>query len=274
MRLPGKTLASILWGLVLCGVPASGTVTGQQRVVAMELVLAIDSSASVDSSEYYLQLDGIADAFRRPEIISSILQHGDGVAVSLVQWGGWADSILDPPWRLLETRADIENFSLEIERVERRHVGHLTAIGHAIDVSVELIESNSVHGRFRKIDISGDGRNNSGRPPGEARQHAIAKNITINGLAILTDDPGLLDYYRANVIAGPAQFVLHAESYNDFAVAMANKLHRELLAAVASTGPKVHPARSSVATGRVYSGDDIPPTSPSDIRSSRTAHPL
>lgn len=236
----GKTAAAIGLCACLCLTPASWTATGQSRTVAMELVLAIDSSASVDGYEYELQLKGIASALRRPEIVSTILQHGDGVAVALVHWGGWADSILDPPWRLLETEADIASFAAEIEAVKRRHVGHLTAIGHAIDVSVELIETNGVDGRFRKIDISGDGRNNSGRPPTEARQDALARDIAINGLAILTDDPGLFDYYEENVIAGPARFVLRADTYDDFAVAMAKKLHRELLAPVASApGPDV-----------------------------------
>ena len=234
----------------------------------MELVLAIDSSASVDSSEYYLQLNGIADAFRRPEIIAAILQQGDGVAVSLVHWGGWADSVLDPPWRLLESEADIARFSAELEQVKRKHVGHLTAIGHAIDVSVELIEGNDVHGRFRKIDISGDGRNNSGRSPNEARQRAIANNITINGLALLTDDPALSDYYERNVIAGPTRFVLRADSYDDFAFAMANKLHRELLPAVASVEPGALLPASTRPTRHAFPDAEVSLTSPSDINSS------
>lgn len=43
---------------------------------------------------------------------------------------------------------------------------------------------------------------------------------------ILTDDPELFDEY--DIVAGPARFVLRAETYDDFAVAMAKKLHREL----------------------------------------------
>ncbi|MGI9405729.1 MAG: DUF1194 domain-containing protein [Hyphomicrobiaceae bacterium] len=237
------TTAAIVTGLFLCWTPATGTATDQLRTVSMELVLAIDSSASVDGSEYELQLRGIASAFRRPEIISTIAQHPDGVAVALVHWGGWAESILDPPWRLLENRAAVLDFAKEIEEVRRRHVGHLTAIGHAIDVSIELIETNNVHGRQRKIDVSGDGRNNSGRMPREVHRIARSKGITINGLAILTDDPGLFEYYRTEVIDGPSRFVLRADTYDDFAVAMAKKLHRELMTPIASVPRQKFPAR-------------------------------
>ena len=53
--------------------------------VSIELVIAVDTSMSVDGSEYGLLMTGIAKAFRTPEIVSLIGQH-DGVAVSLFQW--------------------------------------------------------------------------------------------------------------------------------------------------------------------------------------------
>ncbi len=203
------------------------------RDVSMELVLAVDSSASVTSAEYRLQLQGIADALRRPEIISTILQYSEGVAISVMHWGGWADSVLDPPWRLLTSRAEIAALAAELENVERRDVGHLTALGHAIDVGVELLDTNGFHGRQRKIDISGDGRNNSGRSPRDARANALARGISINGLVILTDDAGLYDYYDREVAGGLARFVMQIDSYDDYAVAIARKLKRELAPPVA-----------------------------------------
>lgn len=214
--------------------PDPDTAQAQQpRQVSMELVLAVDSSASVNDAEYALQIRGIADALRRPEIISIIRQYGDGVAVSVIHWGGWADSVLDPPWRLLLTKDDILALADELDAVERRGVGPLTALGHTIDVAVELIETNAYHGRQRKIDISGDGRNNSGRAPGVARLEAVARGITINGLVILSDDAGLFEYYSNNVAAGPARFVMQIDTYDDYAIAIARKLKRELAPPIA-----------------------------------------
>ena len=50
----------------------------------------------------------------------------------------------------------------------------------------------------------------------------------MNGLAILTDTPGLDSYYRRKVITGPGAFVVAAANYADFARAMRLKLLREI----------------------------------------------
>jgi len=234
----GKVLTGIarrVFGLPLfLAILFGGESVAQNRIdVSMELVLAIDASASVDDREYHLQLGGISQALRTQEIIDTILQYSDGVAVSVIHWGGWADSVLDPPWRLLKTDRDIRALADELDEIERRGVGHLTALGHAIEVAVELIDTNIYRGRQRKIDVSGDGRNNSGRAPDLSRQFAFAKGITINGLVILSDDAGLYDYYDANVIVGPSRFLMQIDSYDDYAVAITRKMKRELAPPIA-----------------------------------------
>ena len=45
----------------------------------------------------------------------------------------------------------------------------------------------------RTIDVSGDGTNNAGRDAGQARDEASMRGITINGLAILSDDTAALE---------------------------------------------------------------------------------
>src|SRR2546423_14573873 len=40
--------------------------------VAVELVLALDSSAGVDRNEFALEVDGLAPAFRNPEAIAAV----------------------------------------------------------------------------------------------------------------------------------------------------------------------------------------------------------
>jgi hypothetical protein len=52
--------------------------------------------------------------------------------------------------------------------------------------------------------------------------------VTINGLAILSDDPELADYYRRNVVSGSEAFVMSVENFDDFAEAMRMKLIREI----------------------------------------------
>ena len=57
--------------------------------VALELVIAIDTSASVDGREFTLQVEGIARAFADREVIAAIESLAPaGMAVGLVQWSG------------------------------------------------------------------------------------------------------------------------------------------------------------------------------------------
>jgi hypothetical protein len=83
------------------------------------------------------------------------------------------------------------------------------------------------------VDISGDGINNSGRPPEHAREDALNAAITINGLPILSDvappgTPSLDEYYREHVIGGPGAFVVAAEDFRSFARAVRRKLILEI----------------------------------------------
>lgn len=57
---------------------------------------------------------------------------------------------------------------------------------------------------------------------------AIARNVTLNGLAILNEDKELDAYYRARLAVGDGNFVEVAEDYDDFARAMRRKLLREI----------------------------------------------
>jgi len=76
---------------------------------------------------------------------------------------------------------------------------------------------------------------NFGDPPTVVRDALIKQGITINGLAILTEEPWLDEYYRQNVIGGPSSFVLSAKSFESFAEAMLRKLVQEV-AALPSVG--------------------------------------
>jgi hypothetical protein len=88
--------------------------------------------------------------------------------------------------------------------------------------------------------VSGDGTNNAGREVRLARDEALAKGITINGLVILSDrllpwnaehtDPpgGLENYYRDNVIGGPGAFVMTAQDFQSFGRAIVKKMIAEI----------------------------------------------
>jgi hypothetical protein len=221
----------------LCLLP--GHAPAYAQPVAIELVLAVDTSASVDDMEYALQMRGIAAALETSEIIEAIGQHKNGVAIALLQWSGGLLGKVAVDWTVVSSEASVRALSARIVQAPRANTGNFTAISTAINRSVEMLESNAQIGDYRRIDISGDGRNNSGQHPSEARSVAISKGITINGLAILDGDAGLAAYYRTNVTGGPGSFVISADDFEDFAKAMKRKLGRELSIQLSSgPGPK------------------------------------
>jgi len=210
--------------------------------VSIELVLAIDTSMSVDGSEYRLLMGGVASAFRAPEIVALIGQQ-DGVAVTLFQWSSEIDERYMIPWHLLTDPASISAFAAKVEEAERDPDRVFTGIGAAIDFGVRSIAENAFEGRRLKIDVSSDGRSNIGVPLSIPRREASAMGIVINGLPILTRIVGysmgmptsttndfydLETYYREKVIHGTGAFVEIANDYDDFARAFKRKLLREI----------------------------------------------
>jgi len=221
--MPGRAVSLAACLLLTLPQPAAA------REVGLELVLAIDCSLSVSDPEYSLQMGGIAAALRNPQISALILDQPGGVALTVMQWAGTATTHQAVPWRLLTTPEDVEAFAAATATARRAPLSYYTAIGHAIAAGVRLIAGNDFEGREKKIDISGDGRSNAGPPPGIVKLLAVKRGITINGLAILTDDAGLAEYYAGEVSGGPGAFTVSASSYRDFAAAFARKLYRELL---------------------------------------------
>jgi hypothetical protein len=62
------------------------------------------------------------------------------------------------------------------------------------------------------IDVSGDGRQNSGEvPTASARDAAVSQGVTVNGLPITSgEEPHIDEWYRANIIGGPSAFLVVA----------------------------------------------------------------
>ena len=224
----GKPKRVISIGLMAAGLAlAPAPPARAQTPVAIELVLAVDTSLSVDDTEYDLQMTGIANAFRSPEV-GDLIQAQDGVAVALFQWSTTIDPRFVIPWHLLRGPASVAAFADRVARARRDPHRGFTAIGRAIDFAVRLIAANDFDGRRLKIDVSGDGRNNTGPVPAASWPGTGARGIGINGLPILIDTYNLDAYFRTKVIHGPGAFIETATDYRDFARAFRRKLRREL----------------------------------------------
>jgi hypothetical protein len=207
----------------------SGAAAAEPEAVGIELVLALDSSASVDRDEFQLQLDGLAMAFRDEEVLQAVENLKPlGAAIAVVQWGGPGETRIVLPFTFIGSARDAKAFGFRASLIRRWMRASSTSIATAINDSTALIASNE-HEGFRKIiDISGDGTDNSGIDLDAAREAAREAGIVINGLPIMADDKGLAEYYGASVIAGADAFVEPARDFNDYARAIKEKLLREL----------------------------------------------
>lgn len=213
----------LLFGVLPYSAPA------RAETVALELILAIDCSSSVSAEEYELQMRGIADAFRSPSVVQALsAATPNGIAVTLVQWSGASQQAQAVPWTHVHSKESAAEFASEIEQSSRYMTWGATAIGEALIFSAGLFEGNEFEGVRRVIDVSGDGSSNQGAFPPVVRPVVIAAEITINGLAILTDEPDLEAYYKDQVVGGPRSFVARAKDFADFATAIRRKLIREI----------------------------------------------
>jgi len=202
------------------------------ETVDLELVLAIDASSSVDPTEWQLQRQGYAAAFRDQEIQAAIASGPNKrIALSVVVWADATVPRWDSQWFMLALPDDSERFADFMANLPRIPEGG-TGIGMGLAAAIRKFDRNGLVAPRQVVDVSGDGRET---PPREnvvmipmANALARARGVTVNGLAIVNEDPGLAGWYRDNVIAGRGSFVITAADYGDFGEAMRKKLLREI----------------------------------------------
>jgi hypothetical protein len=220
------------WGMrvVLAAIAALAVAApARAEYVDLELVLAVDCSSSVAFDEYALQMAGFAAAFRNPLLLKALESVGQGgIAVAMVQWSDATRQFVALGWTKIDDAASAVAYADLIETTPRFVEGGGTSISGAIDFSSALFQANDYDGRRHAIDVSGDGRNNHGRWGFAARDEALARGITINGLAILNEEPGVDLHYSKYVIGGTNAFLTTADDYTDFADSMLLKLVREI----------------------------------------------
>ena len=216
----------ILFALMVMTTPCFG----QTKIpTAIELVLALDSSASVDGQEFKLQIAGIAQAFKDPEVLQAINNLKPfGAAIAVTQWGAAGETRVVVPFTLVQSARDAKAFGFRASLIRRWTRASVTSIATGINDARELIENNDYDGQRKVIDVSGDGQDNGADSLEDARTQARLAGITINGLPISAEDKLLAAYYQNKVISGADAFTEPAYGFEDFARAIKEKLLREL----------------------------------------------
>jgi len=204
--------------------------------VDIELILAVDVSYSMDMDELAVQREGYAQAIVSKEFLQALKAGQNGkIAVTYFEWAASNDQKIIIPWRLIDGPETADAVSEEILKTPIRRASR-TSISGAINFAMPLFEQYPYHGLRRVIDISGDGPNNNGLPVSGARDAALEKGITINGLPIMVKEPSYstmdienLDfYYEDCVIGGPGSFVVSIKDRDKFKEAIRTKMLLEV----------------------------------------------
>ena len=213
--------------------------------VDLLLVLAADVSNSMEEQKFQLQRSGYAAAFSNSRVLDAIhAGPSSRIAVAFVEWSSILQQKIVIDWTVISNDETARQFGERVMEAPRAFDKNATSISAGIDFAMAQLDRAPYEARRRVIDVSGDGDNNSGRDITAARDAAVAKGITINGLVILTPmqnssdhghthpPGGLADYYRNNVIGGPGAFVIVADNFNSFGNALVKKLIAEIAQAV------------------------------------------
>lgn len=197
--------------------------------VDLALVLAVDASGSVNTARFELQKQGYVAALGNPRVLAAIRGGPLGaVAITMTQWTGPAMQEHVVGWMRVHDAASLQAVAQAVAAAPRQLFSGGTSLSGAIDHAAGLFERLPFEPTRRVIDISGDGANNRGRPAADARDEAVAQGITINGLPILSLEPGLDEHYRSEVIGGPGAFLIATSNYETFARAILQKLISEI----------------------------------------------
>lgn len=199
--------------------------------VDLELSFLVDASGSIDPDEMRLQRQGYADALANPQVIRAIAGgYLRAIAVTYIEFAADGCVWQRVGWTKIADVASARAFGARILAAPRDFCSGGNAIGEGVAFAAKSTLENGFDGTRKVIDVSGDGPDTTGAIPVEqARDDAVARGFTINGLVINRPAmPDLPEYFRTSITGGPRSFVLRAESRATFADAILRKLILEI----------------------------------------------
>lgn len=222
---------------ILAAALAAALLGGERNAEAqadVALVLAVDVSGSVSDERFHLQREGISKALDSDEFAAALSSGNHrAIEIAVVEWAEEQSVIV--PWTVVRSRQDLADLAQRLRSTPRTWVHTRTDPSGGIAAAHTLLAKAPLQPERKVIDVSGDGEQNTGEiSTTEARDAAVAHDITINGLPITSgDDPHVDEWYRANVVGGPGHFMIVADGFGAFADAFRRKLTIE----IAGTAP-------------------------------------
>lgn len=224
-----RATSGILFFLTLLLSTPAWSQTHYGTSLDLRLVLAVDCSFSVDAREFALQMQGIAEAFRSEEVIHAIKEGPHGrIAVLVMQWSNVSSQIVAVPWTVIEDSAGSLRFADQVGRTKRLTAEGGTSLSSALIFAAGLLGESGGDALRQVVDISADGRNNSGQEMALVRNAVVSRGITVNGLAVLDEVATLHRYFLQHVVGGRGFFVVEAKNYEAYSEAIHRKLIMEI----------------------------------------------
>lgn len=191
--------------------------------VDIELSLIIDVSGSISSSEYNLQMDGYAAAFRQQAVIDEITGSANGIAVNAVFFASSASEGIG--FTHLKTESEVLQFADTLDNFARPFSGGTNVAG-GMQVGLDGLLNNNFDGTTLIMDVSGDGSGGTGTASASVRDAALNAGVSrINALAIQSEF--VRQAFENSVIGGPDSFALLAD-FDEFEGAISRKIRAEV----------------------------------------------
>jgi hypothetical protein len=214
-------------------------------VTDANIVTGLDISYSIGPDDLQLQIEGMAQAMRSPEVLAAIRSGRYGrIGFAVFAWhhNQFPEVV---PWviitsqadalavaRTIEARLDV-NVEMEARRKEAYYIGRLTDLSQAIDHAAAMISTAPYASDRAVVNIVGNGDDNVGEEAGVARDRITEIGATVNGV-VLGGDPLVLDYYREQVVGGPGAFVISTGDAGTLVEVMTRKFLYDIIVAEGS----------------------------------------
>ncbi|HEY1433525.1 MAG TPA: DUF1194 domain-containing protein, partial [Stellaceae bacterium] len=143
--------------------------------------LSCSQSTFPDRSTTIAQREGIAAALESEELAAAVSGGvNQTIELAVVEWA--EEQRLLVPWTVLRGRDDLEALATHLRRAGRSWVHTMTDPGGGIAAAERLFADQPFAALRRVIDVSGDGRQNTGEvATADARDAAVSHGLTVNG---------------------------------------------------------------------------------------------
>ena len=95
---------------------------GAALACALELILAVDVSGSINREEFALQTEGMAVAFENPQLVEAVLRQEGGVLATVTQWSGASRQRQITGWHKLTGPDSMKAFADEIRHYTEERI--------------------------------------------------------------------------------------------------------------------------------------------------------